>query len=106
MQSILINYTGGEINIEVKEFNQQINLSRNPKVHGNSCSVNSTCCDEDMEQTIKPREYTYDLMSNNEFVTIEEPSTTTNYNNTTLLIQVINVSLTITQQMTIENLKF
>ena len=36
-------------------------------------------------------------MSNNEFVNTEELSTSTNYNNNTLLIQIISVSLTITQ---------
>ena len=71
----------------------------NQKVHGNSCIVNNTCWHEDMEQTIKPREYTYYLMSNNEFANIEEPSTTTKYNNKTLVIQLISVRLTIKQQM-------
>ena len=97
MRSLSINYNGGNINIEVKEFNQHVSLSRNPKVHGNSCIVNNTCWHEDMEQTIKPREYNYYAMSNNEFVNTEELSTSTNYNNNTLLIQSISVSLTITQ---------
>ena len=38
-------------------------------------------------------------MSNNEFANIEEPSTTTKYNNKTLVIQLISVRLTIKQQM-------
>ena len=29
MQPILIKYNGGKLNIEVKEFNQQINSSKN-----------------------------------------------------------------------------
>ena len=70
MQPIRIKYNGGKINTEVQEFNQQINLSRNPKVHGNSCIVNNTCWHEDMEQTIKRREYKYYLMSNNDLFNI------------------------------------
>ena len=105
MQPIIIRYNGGKINIEVKEFNQTIKLSRNPKVHGNSCIVNNTCWHEDMEQTIKPKEQNYYAMSNNEFVNTEEPSTTTKYNNNTLLIQIISDSLTITQT-TMEKLNY
>ena len=58
-----------------------------------------------MGQTIKAREYNYYLMSNNDFVKTEEPSTTTNYNSTTLLSQIISVSPTIKQNITIEKCK-
>ena len=105
MRSISINYNGGNITIEVQEFNQHVSLSRNPKVHGNACIVHNTCWHEDMEQTLKPREYNYYAMSNNEFVNTEEPATTTKYNNNTLLIQIISVSLNITQT-TMEKLNY
>ena len=44
-------------------------------------------------------------MSNNEFVNTEEPSTTTKYINNTLLIQILSVSLNITQT-TMEKLNY
>ena len=89
MQPIIIKYSGGKINIEVKEFNQEIHLSKNQKLHGNSCIVNNTCW-QDIHQTIKLRESNYYLMSKNEFVNIEEPTLTTDYKNNTLIIQIVN----------------
>ena len=89
MQPIIITYRGGKINIEVKEVNQEIYLSKNPKLHGNSCIVNNTCW-QDIHQTIKLRESNYYLMSKNEFVNIEEPTLTTDYKNNTLIIQIVN----------------
>ena len=94
MQPIIIKYKSGQISIEVKEFNQEINLSKNQKLYGNSCIVNNTCWHEDMNQTIKPRGSNYYLMSKNEFVNIEEPTLTTEYKNNNLIIQIVNVSTT------------
>ena len=90
MQPIIIKYNSGKINIEVKEFNQEIHLSKNQKLNGHSCIVNNTCWNDDMHQTIKPRESNYYLMSKNEFVNIEEPTLTTDYKNNTLIIQIVN----------------
>ena len=70
MQPVIIQYNRGKVNVEVKEFNPQLNVSRNQKLHGNSCIVNNTCWHEDMEQTIKRREYKYYLMSNNDLFNI------------------------------------
>ena len=90
MQPIIIKYSYGKINIEVKEFNQEIYLSKNQKLHGSSCIVNNTCWHEDIHQTIKLRESNYYLMSKNEFVNIEEPTLTTDYKNNTFIIQIVN----------------
>ena len=102
MQPIIIKYSGGKIDIEVKEFNQEIHLSKNQKLHGNSCIVNNTCWHEDIHQTIKLRESNYYLMSKNEFVNIEEPTLTTYYKNNTFIIQIVNVSTNIKKTKTIE----
>ena len=102
MQPIIIKYNGGQISIEVKEFNQEINLSKNQKLYGNSCIVNNTCWHEDMNQTIKPKESNYYLMSKNEFVNIEEPTLTTEHKNNNLIIQIVNVSTTIKTRATPE----
>ena len=102
MQPIIIKYSYGKINIEVKEFNQEIYLSKNQKLHGSSCIVNNTCWHEDIHQTIKLRESNYYLMSKNEFVNIEEPTLTTYYKNNTFIIQIVNVSTNIKQTKTIE----
>ena len=102
MKPIIIKYNSGTINIEVQEFNQQIHLSKNQKLHGNSCIVKNTCWGEDMHQTIKPRESNYYLISKNEFVNIEEPTLTTEYKNNNLIIQIVNVSTTMKTKTTNE----
>ena len=98
MQPIIIKYNSGKINIEVKEFNQEIHLSKNQKLNGHSCIVNNTCWNDDMHQTIKPRESNYYLMSKNEFVNIEEPTLTTKHKNNTLIIQIVNIYTNVKQK--------
>ena len=92
MQPTIINCNGGNKNIEVKEINQEVHLSTNQKLHGNSCIVNNTCWGEEMHQTIKPRESNHYLMSKHEFVNIEEPTITTEYKTNVLISQSVNVS--------------
>jgi hypothetical protein len=105
MQPIIIKYNGGNLNIEIKQFNQQINLSKNQKVNGNSCIVNNTCWCKGMIQTIKPGDCNYYLMSENDFINIEESQTTTEYTNQTLILQIITVSIDRKTKHKIENHK-
>jgi hypothetical protein len=104
MQQIVIKYNGGKINIEIKQFKQHITLSRSPKVHGQSCIVENTCWHNDMIQTIKPGTCNYYLMSNNKFINIENPQISEDTNNT-LIIQIINASGNIKQQLVHEKMK-
>jgi hypothetical protein len=105
MQPIIIKYNGGKFNIEIKQFNQQINVCKNQKVDGNSCIVNNTCWYKGMIQTIKPGDCNYYLMSENDFINMEESQTTTEYTNQTLVIQIINISIDRNQTNQIEQLK-
>jgi hypothetical protein len=98
MHPIVIKYNGGKINIEIKQFKQHITLSRSPKVHGKSCIVENTCWNNDMIQTIKPGNCNYYLMSKNKFINIENPQISTEDTTNTLIIQIINASVTIKQQ--------
>jgi hypothetical protein len=105
MQPIIIKYNGGKINIEIKQFNQQINVSKNQKVNGKSCIVNNTCWYKGMIQTIKPGDCNYYLMSENDCINIEESQTTTEYTNQTLILQIITVSIDRKTKHKIENHK-
>jgi hypothetical protein len=104
MQPIIIHYNGGKLNIEIKQFNQTINLSRHPKIHGQSCIVKNTCWHKDMTQTIKPGDCKYYLMSNNDFINIENPQISTEDTTDKLIIQVINASMNIKQKQHIEKI--
>ena len=101
MQPIIIKYSGGKINIEIKKFNQEIHLSKNQKLYSNLCIVNNTCWKDDIHQTIKQGETNYYLMSKNEFVNLEEPIFTTD-NKNTLIIQIVNVKTNTKNKKTIE----
>jgi hypothetical protein len=95
MQPIIINYNGGKINIEFKQFNQTINLSRKPIIHGQACIIESTSWQK--TQTIKPGNYNYYLMSNNNFINIDYPQISEDITDK-LIIQIINASKNIKQQ--------
>jgi hypothetical protein len=71
MQPIIIQYNGGKLNIEIKQFKQHITLFRSPKVHGQSCIVKNTCWHKDMTQPIKPGDCKYYLMSNTNFINMK-----------------------------------
>jgi hypothetical protein len=105
MQPILIKYNGGKLNIEIKQFNQQINLCKNQKVNGNSCIVNNTCWYKGMIQTIKPGDCNYYLMSENDFINIETPQISTEDTRDKLIIQIINASINIKRKQKIETNK-
>jgi hypothetical protein len=105
MQPIIITYNGGKINIEIQQFNQRVNLSRSPKVHGQSCIVKNTCWHNDMIQTIKPGDCNYYLMSKTNFINIENPQISTEDTNNHLIIQIINASGNIKQQTVNEQIK-
>jgi hypothetical protein len=105
MQPIIIKYNGGKLNIEIKQFNQQINLCKNQKVNGNSCIVNNTCWYKGMIQTIKPGDCNYYLMSENDFINIETPQISTEDTRDKLIIQIINASINIKRKQKIETNK-
>jgi hypothetical protein len=105
MQPIIIKYNGGKLNIEIKQFNQQINVCKNQKVNGNSCIVNNTCWYKGMIQTIKPGDCNYYLMSENDFINIETPQISTEDTRDKLIIQIINASINIKRKQKIETNK-
>jgi hypothetical protein len=105
MQPIIIKYNGGKLNIEIKQFNQTINLSRSPKVYGQSCIIKSTRWHNDMTQTIKPGDCNYYLMSETDFINIETPQISTTDTHNKLIIQIINAGINIKQKINIEKLK-
>jgi hypothetical protein len=58
-----------------------------------------------MIQTIKPGDCNYYLMSKNNFINIENPQISTEDTNNNLIIQIINASVTIKQQIVNEKTK-
>jgi hypothetical protein len=90
-EHIAIAYKGGEMTLSFREYSQTLKLFKNLDAHGSHKVVVSSSAWVEMEQTIKRHETRYYVMlSNGEFMNIEEPTRDNEFNDECCIVKISN----------------
>jgi hypothetical protein len=91
VEHIAIAYEGGEMILRFREYSQTLKLFKKVDAYGSHNVVVSSSAWFEMEQTIKRYEYRYYVMlSNGQFLNIEEPTRENEFNDECCIVKISN----------------
>jgi hypothetical protein len=90
-EHIAIAYEGGEMTLRLREYSQTMQLFEKVDAYGEHNVVVSSSAWFELEQTIKRYEYRYYVvLSNGEFMNIDEPTRESEFNDDCCIVKISN----------------